>query len=65
MIPAVSGRLGDRLGALGTKRTSFGASGCPKTLLHPHKDTPLPSFFPRTVAGVLMVPQLSAVIVVQ
>ena len=44
MISAVSGCLGDRLGSLGTKRTSFWASGRPKTLLHPHKDATLPSF---------------------
>jgi hypothetical protein len=56
MILAVSGRLGDRLGSLGTKQTSFWASGRPKTLLHTHKDAPLPSFVPRTVAGVLMLP---------
>ena len=43
MIPAVSGRLGDRLGSIGTKRTSFWASGRRKTLLYTHKGAPSPT----------------------
>ena len=47
MILAVSGRLGDRLGSLGTKRTSFWASGRHQSLLHTHEDATLPSFYRR------------------